>query len=85
MSLAIDVDKVDAVLIAGKWYTVELDAEDEISTFDLDAYEFLDGERLAGSMSQSPTGYTFRTIMNGASFWMHGPITAIQGIRTKER
>lgn len=43
MSLAINVEKIYAVLIAGVWYPVAK-GKDGTSSFDLDAYEFLDGE-----------------------------------------
>lgn len=91
MSLAIDVDKVEAVLVGNKWYSV--DDYKEKSSFDLDAYEYLqfwenDGIEksnvLLGGGQESEagvpaTGFTFTN--NGHQFC--GPITAIQMIRMK--
>ncbi len=85
MSLAINVDKVDAVLIAGEWYTVE-EVEKGLLSFEIDSYEFLSGGgRLIGSMNQSPSGFMFRTIIEGVPSWIYGPITAIQGVRIEEK
>jgi hypothetical protein len=44
MSLNIDIDKVTAVLLADGWHDVAWDNE---STFELDAYEYVDGDHLA--------------------------------------
>jgi hypothetical protein len=42
MSLAIDVDKVRAVLVGGTWYRVASSRKDrKKSTFSMDSYEFL--------------------------------------------
>jgi len=68
MSLAIDVNKVTAVLISGERMFVKP------GSFDLDAYEFRYGDRhddfIGGGL-----GYHFRTEEGGLYY---GPIEAIQ-------
>jgi len=78
MSLAIDVDKVEAVLLADGWHLV---AE---KSFDLDAYEFhheksfiLKGGEVEGVPS---TGAAWKEA-DGSRVYC--PITAIQAVRIR--
>ena len=84
MSLAINPDKVVAVLLAdGHWHSVER------GTFDLDAYEYvLEHEGLpsfedilhgGGNAGVCATGFTYKDKTNW--FWVSGPLTAIQAVR----
>jgi len=66
MSLAIEVDKVVSVLIAGERMFVKS------GTFTLDAYEFRFGD---GDYAGSGLGYGFQTVEGGSYY---GPIEAIQ-------
>lgn len=81
MSLRIDVDDVEAVLIAGRWYEVLN------QSFDLDAYEFMEDRNLiftGGDVDTlSSTGYYFITGTSVKPFTLKGPVTAIQAVRTK--
>jgi|TARA_R110000824_G_scaffold372798_1_gene562989 hypothetical protein len=75
MSIAIDVDKVSAVLIGNQWFCVDKLADGR-SSFDIDAYEFVwphpdrpngDPARYLGDLDQAGstcTGYTFKHIDN---------------------
>ncbi|MCZ6580155.1 MAG: hypothetical protein O6840_00810 [Nitrospirae bacterium] len=77
MSLAIQVDKVQEVLLSdSKWYVVK------DKTFDLDAYEFLRGKDVllaGGSVEGVPTtGATWKG-ENGTLFCC--PLTAIQAVK----
>lgn len=80
MSLAIDVDKVTAVLLPdGEWYDVEG------NSFDLDAYEFKhEGTSIhgGGQGGVSATGFVFKVRNRGV---MYGPLTAIVAVRVGER
>jgi len=71
MSLAIDTDRVTAVLLADGWH----DVVDK--SFNLDAYEFMWDGRLVGSGS-SATGYDFE---EGNGSRLAGPLTAIIAVR----
>jgi len=79
MSLAIDPDKVEAVLLADGWH--------EITYFSLDSYEFVEPGESGGSFvlhggGQSgvcATGFVFRE----GSFAYYGPLTAILAVRTE--
>ncbi len=82
MSLAIDVDKVEAVLL-NVWYDVE------VGSFDLDSYEYLywpDGKE-GGSKLILQGGGDYGVCANGFSFTpkgggsrMAGPLTAILAV-----
>jgi hypothetical protein len=75
MSLAIDVDKVAAVLLAGDWYEVVE------ASFSLDAYEFIWGEQLlhgGGRAGICSTGFSFK-ISGGAL--IAGPLDQITAVR----
>lgn len=86
MSLAINIDHVTAVLIAGQWYDVADDS------FDLDAYEYIwhrrnpnrypdDDPQLmhgGGHSGICATGFVFRTKQGDR---MAGPLTSIQAVR----
>jgi hypothetical protein len=82
MSLAINVDKVVAVLVAGKWYDV-----DE-GSFDIDAYEFLSGDGqplLLGGRTKGvvSVGATWRSDTGVAKYCISVPLTAIQAVRER--
>jgi len=86
MSLAIRVDEVRAVLLSDGWHVVADDS------FDLDRYEFTDGEELAIFVGdQSPlvpsTGFTFveehpvsRELLGTR---ICGPLTALLAVKLK--
>jgi len=77
MSLAIDVDEVEAVLLADGWHVVIDD------TFDLDAYEFKRDTSLVhggGSNGVCATGFVFE---DDDGQFMAGPLTAILAVRWK--
>ena len=83
MSLAIDVDEVTGVLIAGKWYGVW------DHTLSCDAYEYVwhsgaDRSRPPDvfSVPESQLGFSFvtRPTSKGPLHRMYGPITAIQAV-----
>ena len=74
MSLSIDVNRVEKVLLADGWHHV---AE---QSFDLDAYEFVDeGVTVhgGGATGITATGYVFRT-QKGAV--IAGPLTAVLAV-----
>jgi hypothetical protein len=88
MSLAIDIDKVSRVLLADGWYTVAFD-ERKVSSFDLDAYEYLqypkDPRRgphvlLGGGVLPlvPSTGFVFKDAETKRL--IYGPITAILAV-----
>ncbi len=77
MSLAIQVDDVQEVLLSdGKWHVVK------DKTFDLDAYEFKDGDKIVlygGSVQGvSDTGATWKGEGDSVFFC---PLTAIQAVK----
>ncbi len=76
--MRINTDAVTAVLIAGTWY------EMDDGSFDLDSYEFMDGEggcciHGGGASGVCATGYVFK--IRGRSVRMSGPLTAVQAVR----
>lgn len=81
MSLAIDVAQVAAVLLPdGEWYDVEA------KSFNLDAYEFQEGEQTihkGGQGGITSTGFVFKVKNRGSM--MYGPLTAIVAVRSGER
>lgn len=94
MSLAIDVDTITAVLIAGTWYPA-LD-----NSFALDSYEYLWWEQGRDARNQHggdidpvlmhgggqsgicATGYVFTTPTPNGPARMYGPLNHIQAVRT---
>ena len=80
MSLAIDIDSVTGVLLADGWHEVINDS------FDLDAYEYMQGEgerrtMLFGGGHEKlipATGFTFQS---AGSEWITGPLTSILAVR----
>lgn len=75
MSLAIDVDRVSSVLIAGSWYTVAN------NSFALDSYEYLwNGDALPQDPLLPASGFAF-TEPNG--YVVAGPLTSILAVRCK--
>lgn len=96
MSLAIDVDHVTHVLIAGTWHQIHDDS------FTLDAYEYLWWENGPHARNQwggdvdpvllhgggrngiCATGYSFRTIHeNGEEHLICGPLDKIDAVRVR--
>ena len=95
MSLAINANIVSAVLLADGWHGVEwLDAD--LSSFTLDAYEYLDGEKevgqgnafvlLGGGQEKHvpSTGFTFIEMIEFTKMRVSGPLTAVLAVRHKE-
>lgn len=92
MSLAINLDKVNRVLLSDGWHVVLNES------FALDAYEYLwypnedttimDTELVhyGGQSGICATGFKFQGIgnANDGTLWMYGPLTAIQAVETKE-
>ena len=79
MSLAIDVDKVRAVLLADGWHEV---AE---KSFDLDSYEYSHGSETiheGGQGGVCSTGFRFKEFKEGTRGYLYGPLTAIIAIRS---
>lgn len=75
MSLAIDVDKVNAVLLADGWHKVA------DQSFDLDAYEYIHGSATihkGGQGGVTSTGFRFK---DDGNYVMYGPLTAILAVR----
>lgn len=91
MSIAMDIDDVERVLIAGTWYKVLDDS------FGMDSYEYIEGRQegrnpivlLAGGEDPliPATGFYFKTgpcDLNDpieVTYWMCGPMTSIQAVR----
>ena len=90
MSLEINVDRVWGVLLSDGWHDVAPQADDKgISSFNLDAYEFVWDETLivgGGTVAGVPsTGFSFREVVkNPPSTQVRriaGPLTAILAVR----
>lgn len=87
MSLAIDVDRVTAVLLADGWHSVSDDS------FAMDAYEYVwypDGKRTSwdatmvhggGENGVCATGFIFKRSSAPNSEWIAGPLTSIVAVR----
>lgn len=92
MSLAIDIDRIEAVLLADGWHRIAP------RSFELDAYEYIQDRghdpetgwadpllRFGGG--QSPlvpsTGFEFILTGDEGGFVVSGPITAILAVRHK--
>lgn len=78
MSIAIDTDRVSGVLLADGWHQVEG------TSFDLDSYEFVWGERLihgGGNSGVCATGFTFYE----DGLRISGPLTALLAVRENEK
>lgn len=88
MSLAIDIDKITEVLLVDGWHKVAMNKQG-ISTFDLDAYEYIQqrGEHkdplllLPGGNEQLVPATGFNFAESGGSI-IYGPVTAILAVRT---
>ena len=89
MSLMIDVDLVEAVLLADGWHPVADDS------FTLSAYEFVwwsDAQNKkqdeptklheSGNASVTSTGFSFH---DSADLLISGPLTAIQAVRHRRK
>lgn len=87
MSLAINVDKVDSVMLSdGAWYQVEK-LEADTSSFDLDAYEFVapnmdQALHGGGANGVCATGFRFKNAHTGKM--IAGPLTAIVAVQYQE-
>ena len=80
MSLYIDVDKVDAVLLADGWHPVHL------RTFDLDSYEYHRSDHVllyGGRCAPVPsTGFRFEERLDsGSVVTVYGPLTSILAVQ----
>ncbi len=75
MSLAIDVTKVRAVLLADGWHKIAN------NSFDLGSYEYLRGTEPIpnGANGTSPVGFRLK---DDAGYLLYGPLTAILASRT---
>jgi len=83
VSLRIDVGDVTGVLLEDGWHRVEM-LDEGISSFDLDAYEFVEGDLLlhgGGVSGICSNGFTFHEIdENGVRRNLMGPLTSILAI-----
>ena len=75
MSLAIDVDKVSAVLLADGWHKMA------DQSFDLDAYEYVHGSETIHKGGQADVTSTGFTLKDDGGYIMYGPLTAILAVR----
>ena len=84
MSLAINVDRVEAVLLADGWHEVSLN-EQNVSSFTLDAYDFI--RRVEG---KDPivllSGVSVAGVLTGVSWLEKGvrvscPLTAVLAVK----
>lgn len=74
MSLSIDVASVTDVLLADGWHKID------DGSFNLDAYEFLEGDRVVLKGGQSgicATGFSF--VSQGTQY--SGPLTSVLAVR----
>ena len=88
MSLAINVDRVSAILLDGGWHEVAFVGEGDNlkSTFNIDSYEFVKAEGLARQLRHGrgwsgvcPAG--FRFVDPATQSEVYGPLTAIVAVR----
>jgi len=89
MSLAIDIDKVNEVLLSDGWHVVVF--EKGKSTFDIDAYEFLEHReggkdplvRVGGGTVDGvpSTGAVWSERESGKSYVVTCPLTAILAVK----
>lgn len=83
MSLAIECDDVDTVMLADGWYQVLK------NSFGIDSYEFMWGETClhgGGDSGISSSGfhfYGFKIGHEGTKISMYGPLTSVVAIGTK--
>lgn len=95
MSLAIDVERVQRVLLAHGWHLVEsvrLDGGDRASTFRIDSYEFVEGRaRPGGEVSVllgggqealiTTRGFSFHEVQGG---FFCGPLTSVLAVELRD-
>jgi hypothetical protein len=80
VSLAIDTDSVEAVLLADGWHEVHG------NSFDLDFFEFVYEERTRGGISGvSSMGFEFFEAAGGTGYKLAGPLSAIVAVRHTSR
>jgi hypothetical protein len=86
MSLAINVGEVWRVLLADGWHDVAPSADsNQVSSFKLDAYEYVDGDLSGGqerAAGVSVLGFSFSEDGGGQ---LYGPLTSILAVDTKPR
>jgi len=87
MSLAIEISRVNAILLADGWHNVDPIRDrlnDTTSSFILDAYEYVDGDRVIfndeGAPTRSAIGFSFRQ----GDVRLFGPITSILAVKSVE-
>lgn len=86
MSLAINPDQVRGVLLADGWHTVaEYQEEEPISTFALDAYEYVTPHPVADrdpliQQGDETLGFAFQDADGGQ--WVYGPLSSVIAVRT---
>ncbi len=75
MSLAIDVAKVRAILLADGWHKIAN------NSFDLGTYEYARGTETIhnGGSGAGPVGFSLK---DDAGYFLYGPLTAILASRT---
>lgn len=79
MSLKIDVDTVEAILLADGWHNVAG------NSFDLDAYEFFHGKRRLFSGGKGGTPSMGATWTDGDGTEFSCPITAILAVKISRK
>ena len=82
MSLSIDIDEVGSILLADGWHDVASN-EDGVSTFDIDAYEYLQkwanyGKDKFECLHSGGAGFGFTDIDGNYVF---GPVNSILAIK----
>ncbi len=72
MSLNIEPDRVEEVLLADGWHAVAR------RTFALDAYEFVDGDEV---LHGAGTGFSFVEDIDPGQVIVSGPLTSVLAVR----
>lgn len=80
MSLAIDIDRVQKVLIAGKWYHV-FDASFVVDSFEFIWFATPGGEPDAVSGGEVGCSFVIKDEESQLRHTMFAPLSAIQGVR----
>lgn len=89
MSLAIDIDKIQQVLLADGWHECARFKDGRLS-FSMDAYEYIEPIEDrdpyvlmgGGSVDGVPsTGFSFIEVVNSKRLQVCGPITAVLAVR----
>jgi hypothetical protein len=77
VSLAIDIDKVSALLLADGWHEVVDDS------FYIDAYEYISKDMPDSSQFSGGPGFGIKENHGRGGSMMYGPVSAIIAVRTK--